>query len=71
MAGGFLFIAVFLLPFSVFLWGLAGLLLDYYRIGDRILTGKEARAQNLKIMLLSGALMGVSSLTLLYVVRAW
>jgi hypothetical protein len=66
MEGDLLFIGTFFLPFSVFLWGLVGLWLDYYRVGDRILRGNDARVQNLKIIFLSLVLMVVSSLIVAY-----
>jgi hypothetical protein len=43
----------------VFLWGLAGYLLGYYRRGDQILRGDEARMQGLKVVLFGFVLMAL------------
>jgi hypothetical protein len=51
------FVALFLAAFVVFMWGLAGYLLGYYRRGGEILRGDEARNQSLKVVVAGFLLM--------------
>jgi hypothetical protein len=50
------FLALELFAFVGFLWGLAGLIIGYYRRGDQILRGNEARMASLKVILISLAM---------------
>jgi hypothetical protein len=67
---GLVYIAALLLPFAVISWGLVGLWLGYYQVGDRVLRGNDARVQNLKIIALGFALTAISWLPVLYLVRS-
>jgi hypothetical protein len=60
MLGGMIcVVAMFLVAFVIFLWGISGYLLGYYRRGDQILRGDEARMQSLKAVLFGFVLMAL------------
>jgi hypothetical protein len=63
--------AILLVPLAVFLWGVGGFLLGYYRLGNQILRGDEARKQSLKVILLGWLLLILGALIGWWMLRSW